>query len=42
MSSADDIVELQSTPLDVGAAIDSVGEGGSGAIAVVCGDDPAG
>jgi molybdopterin synthase catalytic subunit len=37
MSSADDIVELQSTPLDVGAAIDSVGEGGSGAIAAFVG-----
>jgi molybdopterin synthase catalytic subunit len=37
MSSDDDIVELQLTPLDVGAAINSVGEGGSGAVAVFMG-----
>lgn len=37
MSFGKDIVQLQSTPLDVGAAIDAVGAGDSGGIAVFVG-----
>jgi molybdopterin synthase catalytic subunit len=37
MSSANDIVELQSTPLDIGAGIDAVGAGDGGGVAVFVG-----
>ncbi len=37
MSLANDIVELQSTPLEVGTAIDSVSDSGNGAVAVFLG-----
>jgi molybdopterin synthase catalytic subunit len=37
MNPGDDIVELQSTPLDVGAAIKAVGDGDSGGVAVFVG-----
>jgi molybdopterin synthase catalytic subunit len=37
MSSESDIIELQSTPLDVSGVVDAVGAGDSGAIAVFVG-----